>query len=494
MNVSSVPRVSIAGAGNVKKRKKNSVLKNALEFLAFIAWLGLTGYGGYYFGYDPASICPITADLQASNQVLTINQPNEAVEEIIEEVEDEEPCPVVTTTTTKATPKKTNKIDSNLPTGTDIPLFKEDGYTLDELKASWECSHAIGEDESKVVDHIFSDKELKMEKTKWKSIITVEPKAFFDKFLTQYPGDTRATQPVVIFSHKPLQSFEELTDVCKVIDIAIVPDRPGTCVAVTETYHDVASYHMLHADRLENGDFGLTSNFVDGRTLPTEAHYALARSLYLEYFRYNEDVQEIVRQGVPKYTKGKVTVGVLVEDNQDIELFLNSYASAQANPGINRNKFVLFTTSTTVKSHPALLATKIKILYFPFLQFLGTNHPSTELALTPEMRSTFLTSWFSFACANQLIKMLWQSVGTIWYERPDDIVNTLPAVETQWAFAGRSDSRSAPYFISMDFFIIAPNERPVHLLHELILHFDLLLAWQSFDAVAAYRLIENNSR
>jgi hypothetical protein len=32
--------------------------------------------------------------------------------------------------------------------------------------------------------------------TKWKSIISVEPKAFFDKYLSQYPGDTRAIQPV----------------------------------------------------------------------------------------------------------------------------------------------------------------------------------------------------------------------------------------------------------------------------------------------------------
>jgi hypothetical protein len=59
----------------------------------------------------------------------------------------------------------------------------------------------------------------------------------------------RALQPVTIFSHKPLEKFEELGEVCKVLDIAVIPDKPGVCVAVTETYHDVASYHMLHADR-----------------------------------------------------------------------------------------------------------------------------------------------------------------------------------------------------------------------------------------------------
>ena len=42
-------------------------------------------------------------------------------------------------------------------------------------------------------------KENNLDKTKWKSILTVEPKAFFDKYLQQYPGDTRAAQPVVVF-------------------------------------------------------------------------------------------------------------------------------------------------------------------------------------------------------------------------------------------------------------------------------------------------------
>ena len=37
-------------------------------------------------------------------------------------------------------------------------------------------------------------------------------------------------------------------------------------------------------------------------------------------------------------------------------------------------------------------------------------------------------------------------------------------------------------------------ERAVHLMHEIVLHFDLALAWNSLDAMAAYRLAENNAR
>ena len=62
-----------------------------------------------------------------------------------------------------------------------------------------------------------------LEKTKWKSILSVEPKAFFSKYLHQYPADTRASQPVVVFSHRPLEDVEKISEVCKVIDVAVVP-------------------------------------------------------------------------------------------------------------------------------------------------------------------------------------------------------------------------------------------------------------------------------
>jgi len=63
-----------------------------------------------------------------------------------------------------------------------------------------------------------------------------------------------------------------------------------------------------------------------------------------------------------------------------------------------------------------------------------------------------------------------------------------------WAYKGRADARAAPFFSSFDFFAVTGAERAVHLMHEIILHFDLVLAWDSLDAVAAYRLSENNAR
>lgn len=411
----------------------------------------VTGYGGYWYGYRPS----------------------------------EENCPPPVQPLAKAASKKICNKEKLKAVAGHAPLVKDGGFTFDELKTMWKCSHAEA-NSSEVNKQIFPE-DMNLEKTKWKSILTVEPKAFFDKYLSQYPGDTRAVQPVIVFSHKPLQSFDELSDVCKVIDIAIVPDKPGVCVAVTETYHDVASYHMLHADRQTDGTFALTANSMEGRTLPDERAYAAARALLLDFFKYQDYVQKAVNEA-PRYGKGKVAVGCLVEDADDLELFMNSVASA-ARAGISKTKFAVFTTSKAV--HDDMSKTGVKVIFMPDIAHVGT---AGDADVGPKLRRHFLQAWLAFAVSNGLNKVMWQSPSTVWFERPDNIVNAFPAVESLWGYTGRRDRRAAPFFASFDFFVPVGVERPIHLLHEVVLHFDLVIAWDSLDAVASYRLSENNSR
>lgn len=458
--------------GGPKKKVKKSFLRTTLEFALFIAWLVCTGFAGYYVGYDPSKVsCPEATGLDAKIRASVASTSTAAVQQVTE------PCPQA-----ESAPS-TSSSDGSIPLP---PLQKKEGYTFEELDQLWSCSHAVG-NMSTLHEQILP-KNIHMEKTKWKSIITVEPKAFFDKYLSQYPGDTRAVQPVVVFSHKPLSSFDEMGEVCKVLDIAVVPDKPGVCVAVTETFHDVASYHMLHADRQADGSFALTSNFVDGRVLPEEPAYAAARALILDFFRFGDEVQQAMR-GVPKHSNGKVVVGVFVDDAEDMELFLNSYASANKQ-GVSKGKFCVFTTSQQVSDD--LAKSGIKVIFLPQLSRVGRS--GATASLSPKLRRHFLQAWLAFAAANHLLKVLWQSPATIWFDRPDNVVHAHPVVETLWVFKGREDQRAAPFFVSFDFFIAQGTERPVHLLHELLMHFDLIIAWDSLDAVAAYRLSENNSR
>ena len=173
-----------------------------------------------------------------------------------------------------------------------------------------------------------------------------------------------------------------------------------------------------------------------------------------------------------------------MESTGEAELFLNSFASARK-AGISPSKFCIFTTSQTVMNKMA--PQKLKIVYIRELAGIGSSVPK-------EMRRHFLQAWLAFAMAFSQKKVMWQSPGTVWFERPDNIVNDNPLVEVLWAYKGRNDARSAPFFVSFDFFTVTSAERAVHLMHEIVLHFDLVLSWESLDAVASYRLSENNAR
>lgn len=433
-----------------KVKKESSCLSNSVQFAFFLAWLICTGICGFFVGH-----APITQDCPPPPEPIIIQQKQDCVHE-------------------------------SLGAGIAISAIeKKDGYTYDELTRLWTCSHA--EANFTQANKKIYPKEKNLDKTKWKSILSVEPKAFFSKYLSQYPADTRAVQPVVVFSHKPLDDFKDISTVCKVIDIAIVPDTPGVCVAVTETYHDVASYHMLHADRQPDGTFALTANSLEGRILPTQAVYASSRALLLEYFNNVDYVAKQVK-GCPRFNQNRVAIGVLLEDMEEVALFKNSVESGFKS-GISKTKFCVFTTSSEVDA--SMKSSGLKIVHLSVLKSVGTIGDANVGA---ESRRYFLQAWLAFAVANEQIKMMWQSPATIWLDRPDNIMKAVPVVETLWVYKGRNDKRAAPFFPSFDFFVPSGNERPVHLLHEILLHFDLVLAWKSLDAVTAYRLSENNAR
>jgi hypothetical protein len=75
----------------LKKKKNGNWLKSGLEILGFLTWLGLTGYAGYYIGYDPSLVkCPENsgAGPAAQQQQMTVAQ------DIIESAR-MPPCPEV---------------------------------------------------------------------------------------------------------------------------------------------------------------------------------------------------------------------------------------------------------------------------------------------------------------------------------------------------------------------------------------------------------------
>ena len=138
-----------------KAKKGGSWLRTIVEFALFLGWLIFTGIGGYFVGHAPISQnCPpdLAAEIAANAKAVK--------------------------------PKCIPNTKPSQGVGIGIgAVDKPGGYTIDELKAMWQCSHAVS-NFSQATDRIYPSNKG-MEQTKWKSIISVEPKAFFDKYLSQ---------------------------------------------------------------------------------------------------------------------------------------------------------------------------------------------------------------------------------------------------------------------------------------------------------------------
>jgi hypothetical protein len=449
-----------------------------IETSIYIIWMVILGLGGYYLGRHPLN--PPIIEGAGASSVMSGSQ-DALVECPPEEgVVDASAVPLLRTEAPR-TPESMEKLCSKFLSNASLAVPLKGVSKFAQLKHEWRCSKAeYGQGQPKSIPVPAAEA---LKKTKWKSILSIEPRAFFDKYLSQYPGDTRIEHPVVLFSHKPLNSAEEVPEVCRVLDIAIVPNTPGVCVAVTETYHDVASYHMLHAGKQDDGSFSLTANSLKGRAIPDEFAYAGARALIVDYYKYHLKVMNAMEY-LPR-TRHAVLVGSFIDSFEDLKLFQNSILSALR---VGTPETVFFLVTSTAAVAEAMQKTKVTVVFIPELAKVGQG-------VSANVRRHFIQAWLAFASADTKASVLWEAPGTVWFTTPDRLLSLGPSpIETSWAYKGREDSRSAPFFCSFDFFYQTSSERPLHLFHEILLHADLVLAWNSLDAVASYRLAENNAR
>lgn len=365
---------------------------------------------------------------------------------------------------------------------------------------------------------------LQLNGTKWAGGLAIPPKVFFDTWLKQYPPNTASAHPVLLFAHERgiRHGSSRAKDFCRVMDVALVPDRPGLCTSITETNHDMASYHMLVSEVAEDSATNpknyhqgvqadgqleyvprhhLSSNSMNSRSLPKEAHYARARDAYDFYFDHEDEVARSLREHVPIHNASEPGyrrtqwVGCVVMDTDEADLFYNSVITA-LNLGVNFKKFWAFTPYKHVRDHLAQrpLPKRADLLGVQVVLLKNLEDFAKGKMKADMLTTHFLQAWLAFALADQGSRMLWQSPATAWLERPDRLVNRAPDVEIISVYKGRRDPNSEPFYPSFDFIALGTEPRVAHLLHEVVMHFDLALAWESLDALLSYRLAEGNAR
>mmetsp|Transcript_8623 Transcript_8623/g.16156 ORF Transcript_8623/g.16156 Transcript_8623/m.16156 type:complete len:517 (+) Transcript_8623:120-1670(+) len=444
---------------DARPAKKPSSFRRLMDVVFFALWLGVTGMGGYFLGStslnDPNLPCPPSGGAASAPEAVSSSNQRTQVR---------------TPSVSQCQQRHGHSSHISAATGSG-----PGSAILTQLKDSWTCSRARYSNGSQS-----SPLHVDMKGTKWQGIIQVEPDAFFDRYLQQYPGDMASTRPVIAFSHKKAKTLKDLED-CKVMDVAIIPDKPGVCIAVTETFHDVASYHMLHAQRDESTDeLSLVSNHIAPRSMPSDASYGMARTLLLEYFKQNEPISKAMAQ----LKKKTMVVATLVDNESDIQLAENSIKSFLRLGGTKDQFFVIKRSdSISCKTLNAKCITVGKAAN------LGSSISD------PFVSRNFLQAWLAFAAADAGASVLWQSPGTVWMKHPTELLGKMPKdLDTMFLFKGREDARAAPFHISTDLFYASSSDRAIHLLHEVMLHADLMIEWRSMDATASYRLSENNAR
>ena len=154
-------------------------IRSVLETVLFVVWLIFTGIGGYFVGYTPSPVqtCPP----QPAPVVIT---PQIEVPIVVPKCIPREPSVKI------PPPSSSSSSSSSGTNGVGYALGaveSEGGFTMDDIKQMWKCSHAV-ETPTSPKDRMFPS-DGNIEKTKWKSIISLEPKSFFERYLSQYPGN-----------------------------------------------------------------------------------------------------------------------------------------------------------------------------------------------------------------------------------------------------------------------------------------------------------------
>ena len=424
---------------------------------------------------------------------------------------------------------------------------EDDDLVYDDLQYIWNCK-----DDSPMEDvHIHSHRDRKDEgQTRWSGIIGVDEGKFFKKWLKQYPGHLWSKHPVLVFGHEKsiTKGSNMLHRNCRIMDVALIPDQPGLCAAVSETNSDMTSYHMLRSDvlkdsvidpnnyRLEdipnnnkikgssNGNgignsnskykrrwiympkHHLSSNSLHRKKLPDDAAYETARQIMIMFFNYTEKIQTFLSV-LPKQNQTQASyrrtqwVGSYIDTLEDMQMYETSIRSS-IHKGVNPIKFWAFTSSIEIKD--ALQASDIsskgdnKGIQTVYIPLLATLQEETKDKVHKKHWLRFIRVWLAYCLCDNGVRMLWQTPAAIWTDRPDRLVNKSPDVEIITAYKGRDHDKQdhlySPFYPTFDLLVVGTEPRALNLLHEMIMHFDLAVAWDSLDAILAYRLSENNAR
>jgi hypothetical protein len=298
------------------------------------------------------------------------------------------------------------------------------------------------------------------------------------------------------------QSDEVIPSACEEIDVVVAHSGADRCLLLSGAASSAVPHHVTRWERHPSSPTGwsVVSRIRESRQrMPGEGTRKRARTLAARLYSRLDDVfaslEPLLKKAAvhthPAYkatmgsnTKGAVLIMCVNWGNLDLLMnFLRSACDKQ----IDIRNLIVFAADPKVEK--ALKA--IGVLVF--------SHDALGSFTAGAARSygdhTFVEMmWLKLTCVylvNALgYDLLFQDADLYWWREPWSFFATRPDIDTFWMDDGARTSRFAPLYPNTGYYLIRHNPRTALLCETLVGMYDVVLAWQSHQAVVSQVLGE----
>ena len=289
---------------------------------------------------------------------------------------------------------------------------------------------------------------------------------------------------------------------CEELDVVVAQSAAERCLVLSAAATTAVPHHVTRWERSNTHATGwaTVSRIRESKQrMPGEVTRRRARTLAVRLFSKLDDVRERlapVLAAAAAHTpagyaatmgaESRGAVFLMCINWGNLDLLINFLRSACAR-SIDVRNLVVFAADAKVEA--ALRAIGVHVFSHPALGQFDAN------AARSYGDHTFVEMmWLKLTCVylvNDLgYDLLFQDADLYWWRHPWDYFAARPDVDTFWMDDGARTARFAPHFPNTGYYLIRYNKRTAIFAETLVGMYDVVLAWQSHQAVVSQVLAE----
>jgi len=301
----------------------------------------------------------------------------------------------------------------------------------------------------------------------------------------------------ILLGHSPAFSDEALVPAaCEEVVVIAQQDAAGRCLLLAESSSAAVSYHVTrHRRSMQTNTWEPVARTEEARLpRPGTGGRKRAQSLLFRLLSglksANAALEPLLRDAARsthasyKATaspESKGAVLLMCINSGNLDLLLN-FLRSTCDRGIDVGNLVVFAADAEVEV--ALRFAGIRTFSH---DALGTF---TSTAARSYGDHTFVEiMWLKSTCVylvNALgYDLIFQDADLFWWSDPWPILAKRPELDTAWMDDGARTTRFAPHFMNTGFYLVRANRRTQLYTAQMLGHHDIVLAWQSHQAVVS---------